>query len=55
MFPWETTIVSLFKLLGTPEKDKKLISYETGHSVWLQNEYRKDMFDFLDEYLGPAR
>jgi serine/threonine protein kinase/dienelactone hydrolase len=55
MFPWETTIVALYNLLGTPEKDKKLISYETGHSVWLHNEYRKDMFDFLDQYLGPAK
>jgi len=55
MFPWENTILPLFNLLGTPAKDKKLISYETGHSVPLQNEYRKDMFDFLDKYLGPVK
>jgi cephalosporin-C deacetylase-like acetyl esterase len=51
----ETSIMVLFNLLGTPGKDKFLLLYETGHSVWLLNEYRKDMFDFLDKYLGPAK
>jgi len=55
MFPWEKTILPLFDLLETPAKDKTLISYETGHSIWLLNEYRKDMFGFLDKYLGPLK
>jgi len=54
-FPLETSIKPFYRLLGTPEKDKHLRLYETGHSVWLLNEYRKDMFDFLDQYLGPAK
>ena len=53
-FPLESTIRGLFNLLGTPQKDKYLRIYETGHSVWLLNEYRKDTFDFLDKYLGPT-
>ena len=54
-FPLETSVKVLYNLLGTPEKDKHLLLYETGHYVWLLNEYRKDMFDFLDEYLGPVK
>jgi hypothetical protein len=49
----ETNLQILFNLLGTPEKDKHLLLYETGHSVWLVNESRKDRLDFLDKYLGP--
>ena len=52
MLPWESTINALFDLLGTPAKDKRLVSYESGHSVWFLNEYRKDIFDFLDGHLG---
>ena len=53
--PLEPNIRRLFDLLGTPEKDKSLCLYETGHSIWLVNEYRKDMLDFLDKYLGPVK
>ena len=52
MLPWESTIKALFDLLGTPVQDKRLVSYESGHSIWFLNEYRKDIFDFLDGYLG---
>jgi len=55
MLPWEATIVPLFDLLGTPPQDKRLIPYESGHSVWFLNEYRRDIFDFLDEYFGPLK
>jgi hypothetical protein len=54
-FELETNVRPLFRLLGTPEKDKTLRVYPSGHSVWLLSESRKDMFDFLDRYLGPAR
>lgn len=55
IFPLETSMKPFYNLLGTSEKDKYLRIYETGHSVWLLNEYRKDMFDFLDKYLGPVK
>jgi len=51
-YPLETNARRLFRLFGTPEKDKHLVVYPTGHSVWLLNVYRKDIFDFLDKYLG---
>lgn len=54
LIPVETNAKVLFGLLGTPEKDKSLLLYETGHSVWFLNEYRKDIFDFLDKHLGPV-
>lgn len=53
-YPAETNVRPLFDLLGTPEKDKHLLLYETGHSIWLANECRKDMLEFLDRYLGPV-
>jgi tetratricopeptide (TPR) repeat protein len=40
---------------GPPDKDKHLRVYPTGYSVWLLNEYRRDIFDFLDKYLGPVK
>jgi hypothetical protein len=53
-FALETNARPFFRLLGTQEKDKDLVVYPTGHSVWLRNEYRKDMFAFFDRYLGPV-
>ena len=44
----------LLKLLGTPDKDKLLRAYDTGHHVWQLNETRRDAFDWLDKYLGPV-
>ncbi len=31
-FPVESSQLPLFRLLGTPEKDKKHVIYETGHA-----------------------
>ena len=45
----------LFRLFGTPAKDKFHKIYDSGHSVWLKNEYIKDELDFLDRYLGPVK
>jgi cephalosporin-C deacetylase-like acetyl esterase len=52
LLPPKTAVEPLFALLGTPPKDKKLVFYESGHSVWFIGEYRKDIFEFLDEHLG---
>jgi dienelactone hydrolase len=54
-YPVESRQQPLLKLFGTPEEDKKLRNYETGHAVWLKNEMRKDELDFLDKYLGPVK
>jgi hypothetical protein len=42
-------------LFGTPEKDKHLKIYESGHTVWFDYQWKKDMLDFLDRYFGPAK
>jgi formylglycine-generating enzyme required for sulfatase activity/dienelactone hydrolase len=53
-FPLESAVRGLFRRLGTPAKDKHLLLYPTGHSFWVLNQYRQDVFDFLDKYLGPV-
>jgi dienelactone hydrolase len=45
----------LLNLFGTPAKDKYLKVYEGGHGIWLLMEQKRDEFDFLDKYLGPAK
>ena len=41
------------RLLGTPDKDKYLKLYETGH-IAISPQSFKDILDFLDKYLGPV-
>jgi dienelactone hydrolase len=58
--PIEISVKPLFQRLGTPEKDKQLKVYERGHTLFDGLEVFKDMFDWLDRYLGrpvekPAR
>ena len=54
-FPVEINVNVLLNLLGTPEEDKKLILLESGHDVWSNNKYRKEVLDWLDNYLGPVK
>jgi predicted esterase len=44
----------MFDLLGTPEKDKKLIVYESDHVI-PRKELIKESLDWLDRYLGPVK
>ena len=44
----------MFRLLGTPEKDKKLILYETDHFI-PRSELIRETLGWLDKYLGPVR
>jgi len=43
----------MFDLLGTQEKDKKLIVYETDHII-PRKELIKESLDWLDRYFGPV-
>lgn len=52
-FPVETSQKPMFNLLGTPEKDKKIIIYDTGHRV-PRNELIKESLFWFDQYLGPV-
>ena len=52
-FPYETSQLPFFELLGTKPEDKKMFVYEEGHNVpWTQAA--KEILAWLDTYLGPV-
>lgn len=51
-FPYEIQVKPFFDLLGTPAKDKRLVLYDTDHSV-PKTEMIKETLNWLDRYLGP--
>jgi formylglycine-generating enzyme required for sulfatase activity/dienelactone hydrolase/predicted Ser/Thr protein kinase len=53
-FPLETSQRPLFRLLGTPENDKRLVLYDGGHDVVTRLDVVKEALDWLDRYLGPV-
>jgi hypothetical protein len=53
-FPIETAQKPMFRLLGTPPGDKKMIVYPSGHLV-PRVEFMKETLAWLDQYLGPVR
>ena len=56
MAPVETSQKPMFKALGTPEKNKKYISYPGGHVDFInRQEVIKEALDWLDRYLGPVK
>jgi cephalosporin-C deacetylase-like acetyl esterase/predicted Ser/Thr protein kinase len=55
IFPLETSQIPLFRLLGTPEKDKEHRIYDGGHDIVNRLDVFKDIMDWLDRYLGPVR
>ncbi len=44
----------VFRLLGTPEADKRHVVYESGHHP-PRNESVKETLSWLDRYLGPVQ
>ena len=55
-YPLEDYQRPLFRLLGTPEKDKKFVLLEHAHNVGaLPNQMRREVLAWLDRYLGPAK
>jgi dipeptidyl aminopeptidase/acylaminoacyl peptidase len=52
-FGLEQGINCMFRLLGTPAADKRLILYETDH-IPPRTEYIKETLAWLDKYLGPV-
>jgi predicted esterase len=53
-FPVESSQVPLFKLLGTSEKDKRQVIFDSGHMVPAKDLIRESL-DWLDKYLGPVK
>ncbi len=54
LFPLETSQRPLLALLGTPEKDKKLVLLDGGHIVPRSNDIIRETLDWFDRYLGPV-
>jgi formylglycine-generating enzyme required for sulfatase activity/tRNA A-37 threonylcarbamoyl transferase component Bud32/dienelactone hydrolase len=52
--PYETAQVPLFRMLGTPEQDKKHYVFEGGHAAPKNQPIIKEVLDWLDRYLGPV-
>jgi cephalosporin-C deacetylase-like acetyl esterase len=54
MVPFESAQKPMYRLLGTPEGDKKLIPYDVpGHNVrW--DDAEKEALSWLDKYLGKV-
>jgi pimeloyl-ACP methyl ester carboxylesterase len=52
-FPVETSQKPMFRLLGTPEGQKEMIVYPSGHLV-PSTEFIKETLAWFDAYLGPA-
>ncbi|MGE5715198.1 MAG: protein kinase domain-containing protein [Acidobacteriota bacterium] len=53
--PYETAQLPMFRLLGTPEKDKRHDVLESGHVVPRTPPIIKEILDWLDRYLGPVQ
>jgi dienelactone hydrolase len=53
-FPVEAAQLPFFRSLGTPEKDKKHVIYESGHAP-PRKDYIRESLDWLDKYLGPVK
>jgi dienelactone hydrolase len=55
-YPLEEFQRPLYRQLGTPETDKKLVLLEYAHNVGaLPNQMRTEVLSWLDRYLGPVR
>ena len=53
-FPVETSQQPMFRALGTPEKDKRHVLFDSGH-VPPRNDVIRETLNWLDQYLGPTR
>ncbi len=53
VFPYETSVATMFDLLGTPEEHKKQVLYDTDHFV-PKTEMIKEVLNWLDKYFGPV-
>ena len=55
IFLLEANVIPEFRLMGTPEKDKKLVKSDGGHAGQLTNSEIREILDWLDRYLGPVK
>jgi cephalosporin-C deacetylase-like acetyl esterase len=53
--PIESCQMPMFRLLGAPAKDKRIVVIDTGHVVYPSPPVIKEIRDWLDHYLGPVK
>ena len=53
VFPVESSQVPMFRLLGTPEADKRHLLFDSGHSI-PRRELITETLQWFDRYLGAA-
>ena len=53
IYPMQLAVRPFFNLLGTPEKDKRLMIYKTDHYVPMSDMIKETLY-WLDKYLGPV-
>jgi formylglycine-generating enzyme required for sulfatase activity/predicted Ser/Thr protein kinase/cephalosporin-C deacetylase-like acetyl esterase len=53
-FPLDTSQNVMFRSLGTPEKDKRHVVFESGH-IPPHDQMVKEILDWLDRYQGQVR
>jgi hypothetical protein len=56
-FPVETAQNPLFRLLGTPEPDKRHLLFDGGHDLISvkRTQVVRETLNWLDQYLGPVK
>jgi eukaryotic-like serine/threonine-protein kinase len=54
LLPVDTAQIPMLRLLGTAERDKRHVLFDTGH-VPPRTEFIKEALDWLDRYLGPVK
>ena len=53
-FPYETSQVPLFRLLGPPADRKAHVTFEGGHIPLRLHDVIRTILDWFDKYLGPV-
>jgi formylglycine-generating enzyme required for sulfatase activity/dienelactone hydrolase len=53
--PYETAQVPLFRMLGTPDAEKRHVVLDGGHIPARMDEPIRVILDWLDKYLGPVQ
>jgi len=54
IFPYETSQLPLYRMLGTPQEQKRHVTFPGGHSAfgWRDDLHREGL-DWLDRHFGP--
>jgi hypothetical protein len=54
IYQYDKVVKPMYDLLGTPEKDKRLLTYTTDHFV-PRNDLIRESLKWIDHYFGLAK